>query len=310
MTVPDYQSLMLPLLKRAAAADKPVTIFELLPAVAKDLGLTDEQLMERLPSGRQGTFHNRLHWAKQYMTRAELLESTKHGQFQITAEGRKLAAKGPEIIDNSLLDRYPAFRAWRQRSRNGSHITDVGASPSTDQISAAETPEERIESARRELEAGLTADLLDRVRGMTPGDFEALIITLLLRMGYGEGREEMGRALGGAGDGGVDGVIHQDHLGLDRVYIQAKRYKQGNSVGPDAINSFIGALNIKRANKGLFVTASTFTKQARDHAERSTTHVVLIDGHQLATLMVRYAVGVVVRDTIEIKAIDEGFFSE
>jgi restriction system protein len=172
------------------------------------------------------------------------------------------------------------------------------------------TPEERIESARRELEASLKADLLDRVRQIEPGDFEALIIQLLVRMGYGQGREEMARALGGSGDGGVDGVVHQDPLGLDRVYIQAKRYKDGNTVGPEAINSFIGALNIKRANKGLFVTASAFTKQARDHAERSTTHVVLIDGDRLAELMVRHSVGVVIRDVIEIKAIDEGFFGE
>jgi restriction system protein len=145
---------------------------------------------------------------------------------------------------------------------------------------------------------------------MTPGDFEEPIIRLLVRMGYGQGRDEMAQALGGSGDGGVDGVVHQDPLGLDRVYIQAKRYQEGNTVGPGAINSFIGALNIKRATKGLFVTASAFTRQARDHAERSTTHVVLIDGERLADLMVRHSVGVVVRDTIEIKSIDEGFFGE
>ena len=301
---------MLPLLKRVVAANKPVGILELMPQIAGDLALTDEQLAERLPSGRQGTFHNRLHWAKQYMTRAGIFESTKRGRFQATDAGHALLAEGLLFINNDLLDRYPAFLAWRQGVPNEA---DAAAANSTSLLiapTAAATPEERIEAARRELEASLKADLLDRVRQMTPGDFEALIITLLLGMGYGQGREEMSQALGGAGDGGVDGVVHQDPLGLDRVYIQAKRYKEGNSVGPDAINSFIGALNIKRANKGLFVTASSFTKQAKDHAERSTTHVVLIDGDQLAGLMVRYAVGVVVRDTIEIKAIDEGFFGE
>jgi restriction system protein len=145
---------------------------------------------------------------------------------------------------------------------------------------------------------------------MPPSEFEELVITLLVKMGYGQGREEMAQAIGGSGDGGVDGVIHQDRLGLDRVYIQAKRYRDGNTVGPDAINSFIGALNIKRAAKGLFVTSSNFTKQAREHAERSTTHVVLVDGDRLAELMVRHGVGVIVRHTIEIKAIDEGFFAE
>lgn len=143
---------------------------------------------------------------------------------------------------------------------------------------------------------------------MDPGDFEGLIIQLLVRMGYGQGREEMAQALGGSGDGGIDGVVHQDPLGLDRVYIQAKRYREGNTVGPEAINSFIGALNIKRAAKGLFVTASSFTKQAKEHAAKSTTHVILIDGARLTQLMVRYSVGVIVRDTVEIKALDEGFF--
>jgi len=307
MAVPDYQSLMLPLLRQAVDAGRPVGVAELQPLIAADLKLTDAQLSERLPSGRQGTFHNRLHWAKQYLTRAGLLEPTKRGQFQPTAEGRALLAEMPTVINNAVLDRYGSFVAWRQKAPN----TDEGAVPvdsvARSPVMATTTPEERIEAARRELDASLKADLLDRVREMMPGDFEALIILLLVRMGYGQGREEMAHALGGSGDGGV---VHQDPLGLDRVYIQAKRYKEGNTVGPDAINSFIGALNIKRANKGLFVTASAFTKQARDHAERSTTHVVLVDGDRLAELMVRHSVGVVVRDTVEIKSIDEGFFGE
>jgi restriction system protein len=313
MAVPDYQTLMRPLLERVVAAGKPVGIMEVSPLIASDLALTEEQLAERLPSGRQGTFHNRLHWAKQYMTRAGLFEPTKRGEFQATAEGKALLAKGSAAINNDVLNRYPAFVAWRSRSPGqgdtAAEETDKGlASPA--QAVAATTPEERIESARAELEASLRAEVLDRVRDMTPGDFEALIIFLLVRMGYGQGREEMAQALGGSGDGGVDGVVHQDPLGLDRVYIQAKRYKEGNAVGPDAINSFIGALNIKRANKGLFVTASSFTKQAMEHARNSTTHVVLIDGERLAELMVRHSVGVVVRDVVEIKAIDEGFFGE
>jgi len=314
MAVPDYQTLMLPLLKRVVVADKPVGIMEIAPLIAGDLGLTEAQLAERLPSGRQATFHNRLHWAKQYMTRAGLFESTKRGQFQTTPEGRALLAKGLPMINNDVLNQYPPFVAWRLGSPGQDDAADglagevVTASPLIASVSA--TPEERVEAARRELEASLKAEVLDRVREMTPGDFEALIILLLVRMGYGQGREEMAQALGGSGDGGVDGVVHQDPLGLDRVYIQAKRYKEGNTVGPDAINSFIGALNIKRASKGLFVTASSFSKQAREHARHSTTHVVLIDGERLAELMVRHSVGVLVRDVVEIKGIDEGFFGE
>jgi len=308
--IPDYQALMLPLLRSAAGAKEPVSIMELLPILASELGLTEAQLAERLPSGRQAVFHNRLHWAKQYLTRAGLLESTKRGRFRVTPNGSALIAEGLPRLSNEVLARYPSFVAWRMRAPDGDDASFESAAPVLAVPHLQATPEERIEAARRELEASLRADLLDRIRQMTPGDFEELIIALLLKMGYGQGRQEMAQALGGSGDGGVDGVVHQDPLGLDRVYIQAKRYKEGNSVGPDAINSFIGALNIKRANKGLFVTASGFTRQAREHAERSTTHVVLIDGERLAALMVSYNVGVLVREIVEIKAVDEGYFED
>ncbi|HEY1878335.1 MAG TPA: restriction endonuclease [Caulobacteraceae bacterium] len=296
---------MLPLLRQAAQAGKPVGIIEVLPTLAKEFRLSDAELAERLPSGRQGVFHNRLHWAKFYMQRAGLLEATKRGQFQITAEGRALLNSAPATINNTVLERYPAFVAFKQRVR-------ADAPPGVEEAGVdadVATPEDRIAGARRELDAKLKAEILDRVRQMDPGDFEELIITLLLKMNYGQGQEAMARALGGTGDGGVDGVVNQDPLGLDRVYIQAKRYKE-TPVGPAEINSFIGALNIKRANKGLFVTASTFSKQARDHATGSTMHVVLVDGDGLADLMVRHGVGVIVRSTVEIKAIDEGFFAD
>ncbi len=275
--------------------------------IANDLGLTEEDRAQRLPSGRQGLLHNRLHWAKQYLTRAGLLSTTKRGRFEATDRARALLAENPTTINNRVLARYPEFLSW-QRSRDIGETQTAADSLAPVPEPHKATPEERIEAARRELDAGLKADLLDRVRAMSPGDFEELIITLLTRMDYGQGSKEMARALGGSGDGGVDGVIYQDRLGLDRVYIQAKRYRDGNTVGPDAINSFIGALNIKRANKGLFVTASSFTKQACEHAERSTTHVVLVDGDRLSELMIRHGVGVIVRDTVEIKTIDEGFF--
>jgi restriction system protein len=310
MSVPDYQSLMLPLLRQAAAADEPVSIMGVLPKVAADLRLTEQDLAERLPSGRQGVLHNRLHWAKQYMTRAGLLETTRRGHFQVTSAGHALLKEGLPQVNNRVLARYPEFTAWLRSRDIGGELGEVELAPPPQPDRHVATPEERIDVARRDLTASLKADLLDRVRAMPPSEFEGLIIDLLVRMGYGQGSEEMAQALGGSGDGGVDGVVHQDPLGLDRVYIQAKRYRDGNTVGPDAINSFIGALNIKRANKGLFVTASTFTKQAREHAERSTTHVVLVDGDRLAELMVRHGVGVVVRQTIEIKAIDEGFFGD
>lgn len=307
MSVPDYQAIMLPLLRCAAAAGLPVSMIKLLPDLAKQFNLTPAEIAERMPSGNAGVFYNRAAWAKTYLTRAGLLASTQRGLFEITAEGQRLLKQNPKVVDNALLARYPAFVAWKSRSPETAIFTEPTAKITVETVLA--TPEERIEAARKELEINLQADVLDRVRQMDPAAFEELIIQLLVRMGYGQGREEMARALGGPGDGGVDGVVNQDQLGLDRVYIQAKRYKSGNTVGPSDINNFIGALNIKKANKGLFVTASTFTKQAKEHALSSSLHVVLIDGDRLAELLVRHNVGVSVRQTVEIKVIDETFFA-
>jgi restriction system protein len=307
MAVPDYQSIMLPLLQRTAHVGKPTGMIEILPTLAADLHLSDDDLSERLPSGRQGVFHNRMHWAKHYLTRAGLLESTKRGLFQITEAGRALLATNPVRVDNDLLMQFPAFAAWRAGAPIGDGEKAEPAETRDKEVSKA-TPEERIELARRELDANLRAELLDRVRKMPPGDFEELVIELLVKMNYGQGREDMAQALGGSGGGGVDGVINQDPLGLDRVYIQAKRYKEGNIVGPSAIRDFIGALNIKRVKEGLFVTASNFTADARESAKGATLHVVLIDGDRMAELMLRHNVGVVVRHSVEIKAVDEGFF--
>jgi restriction system protein len=309
MPVPDYQSIMLPLLQELGATDHPIGVKQLLPSLASRMGLTAEEIAERLPSGRQGLFHNRASWANLFMRRAGLVDAPRRGQMIISQRGRELLAAPPAHLNNEFLRRYPEFVRWQDQvqGREGVAGAEAPASPTAKEEAA--TPQERIARARQELEAGLRSDLLDRVREIEPEDFEALIVELLIKMGYGQGRAELGRVLGRTGDGGVDGVVNQDPLGLDRVYIQAKRYK---SVGvpPDEINSFIGALNIKRANKGVFVTASHFTKQSLEHARSSTTHVVLIDGERLAALMIQYGVGVVVRETLEIKEIDEGFFED
>jgi restriction system protein len=227
---------MLPLLRLAAQAGRPTGIKDLQPALAQHFGLTDAELAERLPSGKQGVFHNRLHWAKFYMQRAGLLEATQRGLFQVTAEARALLSSSPTVINNIVLSRYPAFAGFMKHVKEEAPEAVSGPTLAPD----AATPEDRINAAQRELSAQLKAELLDRVREMDPSDFEELIITLLLRMGYGQGREEMATALGGSGDGGVDGVVNQDPLGLDRVYIQAKRYKD-TPVSPAEINSFIGA---------------------------------------------------------------------
>lgn len=305
MAVPDYQSLMLPLLKRVAASPQPVSIVDLVQPLGKDLGLSDEDIAERLPSGRFGRFYNRMHWAKLYMQRAGLIDAPQRGRFQVTARGRGVLAENPSRIDNTTLSRFPEFSAWRAAST----ATEPGTSEHDAQNATPnETPEERIFSALRELEAGLRSELLDHVRRMSAGDFEGLIVRLLTAMGYGKGQKELAKALGGTGDGGMDGVIDQDPLGLDQVYVQAKRWKEGNSVGSKEIRDFIGALNIHRANKGVFVTASSFSAEAEKAARGATVHVVLIDGNGLAELMIQHEVGALARDVIKIKELDEGFF--
>lgn len=299
---------MLPLLRIAEQAIEPMSALDATTREGEEMGLNEEQMAEKLPSGHQRVIHNRVHWAKHDLTRAGLLESPNRGRFQLTDAGRKLLASKPAVFDTRLLMSIPAFKAWKEGDPANEIVAESTSVP--DAIVTDLTPEDRIYRARQEIEANLKADLLHRVSEMDPSDFEQLIIDLLVQMGYGQGRNEMAKALGGSGDGGVDGVVHQDPLGLDRIYIQAKRYKDGNSVGPDAVNSFIGALNVKKANKGLIVTTSGFTKQAKEHVAASSVHVVAVDGATLADLMVRYKVGVRVREMVEILTVDEAFFAE
>lgn len=309
MTIPTYEDLMLPLLREYAAADTPRSLKQLVPVVANKLGLTEEDLAERLPSGRQGLFYNRLAWAKTYMGKAGLIRSPARGLAEITERGRAALRSNPERIDGTTLAQFAEFTEWRDNSNSTETGQPVAvAQPLLSDEAAHRTPEERIEAARADMEKGLRAELLERVRAMTPADFEELIVQLLLKMGYGSGAEEMAQALGGSGDQGIDGVIHQDPLGLDRVYIQAKRYGDGNTVGSGAIRDFNGALDLKRAPKGLFVTASSFSRDARIQAESATRQIVLIDGEELAALMIRHGVGTRVVGTVYIQEVDEGFF--
>lgn len=320
MAIPDYQTLMLPLLRRLGEASGPLTIRSLADSVADEFQLTEDERTQRIPSGQDNLLVNRLQWARTYMVKAGLIAAPKRGLVQITDRGRVLLAENLDRVDNDVLSRFPEYLDWLATSKE-LVIKKRAQAPSTDSLlnelglsanllDPHETPMERIGNAVVELEEALKSELLSRVREMTPSDFEGLIVTLLLAMGYGQGSEEMAEALGGTGDGGIDGIIHQDPLGLDRVYIQAKRYKEGNNVSSPDIRNFIGALNIHRAIKGVFVTASAFTPDARQSALGSTVQVVLIDGRRLAELMLRYKVGVLVRGEIELKELDERFFTD
>jgi restriction system protein len=305
MAVPDYQSLMLPVLVMSAAGETRVG--DAVERLAEQLHLTPDERTQLLPSGKQTLFGNRAHWAKTYLTKAGLLESTRRGHFRITERGRQVVAAHPARIDNEYLNQFPEFRQFKERSAEGTAQEGVDpAAPAL--VSHSETPDEIMRVAHRQVETSLGQDLLDRVRAAPPAFFERLIVNLLLSMGYGGSAADAGRALGRSGDDGVDGVIDQDALGLDRVYIQAKRYAEGNSIGAGAIRDFFGSLDRHKATKGLFVTTSTFSSSARETAEFLSKRIVLIDGEHLAKLMIRYNVGCRIEEVLHIKKVDEDFF--
>ncbi len=309
MAIPTYEDLMLPLLKRVAAEHTESNVPALLPLLAQDFGLTPDEVEERLPSGRQTVLANRCHWAQTYMRRAGLLESVRRGFFRMTERGRQLLAEKPERIDGDLLRRYPEFAVWVQASRqrtSGDEQATVAQAAMPPAIEA--TPDEQIDTAAQVLTAELEAQLLERVRLVEPSAFEQIVVDLLIAMGFGGGDPEMGKRLGRTSDGGIDGVIQEDALGLDAVYVQAKRYADGNNVGAPDLRGFVGSLVGNRANKGVFVTASKYTAEAREYARNVQHRIVLIDGAELTRLMVRHSVGVRVERTVTIKKLDEDYF--
>lgn len=307
MSVPDYQSLMLPVLMLASTGE--IRVGGAVDRLAEELHLSLDERAQLLPSGKQTLFGNRVHWAKTYLTKAGLLESTRRGHFRITERGQRVIAAHPPRIDNEFLNQFEEFRQFARRSveENGQSVLPAKPAAPTF-VSRTETPDEIMRAAHKQVETSLGQELLDRVRAAPPAFFERLIVNLLLTMGYGGTAADAGRALGRSGDDGVDGVIDQDALGLDRVYIQAKRYTAGNSISSGAIRDFFGSLDRHKAAKGLFVTTSTFSSSARETAEFLSKRIVLIDGEQLTKLMIRYNVGCRTEEVLHIKKVDEDFF--
>lgn len=305
MSVPNYQSLMIHVL--SASADGEVRIGEVVERLADKLNLSPDDRAELLQSGKQTIFANRVHWAKSYLSKAGLIELTRRGHFRISERGRQVLKSHPHQIDNSFLNQFSEFRQFKDKASQG---TDQIESETVEAIfgESNETPDEVMRTAHKQIEAALAQDLLDRILTSPPAFFERLIVSLLLKMGYGGSATDAGRALGRSGDGGVDGVVDQDALGLDRVYIQAKRYAEGNNIGPGAIRDFFGSLDRHKASKGLFVTTSGFSSSARETADFLSKRIVLIGGQQLAKLMIRYDVGCRVEDVLHIKKLDEDFF--
>jgi restriction system protein len=296
---------MLPVL-RIADADE-VRISDVVEKLADEFALSSEDRSHLLPSGKQTTFANRVHWAKSYLGKAGLVELTKRAHFRITEQGRQVLAASPERIDIKYLNRFPSFLQFRE-TEGGSENSDTTPSPTADMLTNL-TPDEVMRNAHRQLEVALADELIQHIQSNTPAFFESLVVRLLVGMGYGGSVDDISKALvGGTGDGGVDGVIDQDPLGLDRIYVQAKRYADGNTVGAGAIRDFFGSLDRFKATKGLFVTASTFSSSARETAGQLSKRIVLIDGDQFTRLMIRHGIGCRIEETLYVKKVDEEFF--
>lgn len=301
--IPDYQTLMLPVLR--LVKDSSLHTREAVNILADEMDLSDAERETLLPSGRQRTFDNRVNWAKTYLKHAGLVRYPERGHYVATEQGRQVLDSNPTRIDTKFLKQFDAFLEFQARRSSSS---DDSNSAETVKEDSEATPDEELRAAHKSINDALAADLLDRVREATPAFFEQLIIDLLLAMGYGGTSEDAGRALGQSGDNGVDGVIDQDPLGVDQIYVQAKRYAEGNNIGSGDIRDFFGALNLKKAQKGLFFTTSAFSAAAAQTARDLGMRIVLIGGKQLAKLMIRYNIGCREEEVLFLKKIDEEFF--
>jgi restriction system protein len=304
MAIPDYETIMLPLL-RLASDESEHRFRDAIEQLASEFGITDAERVELLPSGTAPLFDNRVGWARTYLKQAGLLRSPKRGTFQITEAGRALLAEKPQQINVSLLNRYEAFREFVTRRHVKSESETELKAPQQETVSE-QTPEDALAAAYRKLRENIEGELLDQVKAASPAFFERLVIDLLVAMGYGGSRQDAGRAIGRSGDGGIDGIIKEDKLGLDVIYIQAKRWE--GSVGRPEIQKFAGALQGQRANKGVFITTSVFSRDAEEYANVISSKLILIDGERLASLMVDHNVGVAPIGVYELKRVDTDYF--
>lgn len=302
MAVPDFQTLMRPLLL-VLVDGKQRTSKSIREGLAEHFSLTTEDLEEEIPSGRAKTFANRVGWATTYLYRTKLIDRPKRSVYQITDRGREVLERHPERVDLKVLGQFEEFKEFRQSSKTPSELD----TQPEDSATGGQTPEEQMDSANRELRSALAAELLDRVMDQTPDFFEQLVLDVLHAMGYGGTRDDAADRLGKSGDEGVDGVIREDKLGLDQIYVQAKRWQ--NVVGRPDIQKFVGALHGQKATKGVFITTSTFSKEATAYAEDVTPRVILLDGKRLAQLMIEHGVGVTVARAYEIKRLDLDYFA-
>jgi restriction system protein len=302
MSIPDFQSIMLPLL-RLAGDGKEHSIQEFLEKLSETFSLTEQELSELLPSGKQTTFYNRVGWARTYLAKAGLIEMSRRSYYRITERGKGVLKNNPSRIDMKYLEQFPEYIQFREREGGRRKIHET-----TEPIEiTGKTPEEILEDAYQEIRDNLAQELLTLVKSSSPAFFERLVIELLVKMGYGGSRREAARAVGQTGDEGIDGIIDEDRLGLDAIYIQAKKWD--TVVGRPEIQKFIGALMGKRARKGIFITTSGFTADAVNYVSNIDFKVVLIDGKRVAEFMIDYDVGVTGVTSYQLKRIDSDYFS-
>jgi restriction system protein len=308
MPIPDYQSIMLPLLQHVSRGEE-AWVQTCINAMGEHFQLTEEEREWNRKSG-ETVLSNRVHWAKTYLTQAGLLESTRRGHFRITELGKQTLAKNPLRIDNKFLRQFPNFVSFMGRgsANNGRFSQTQIEEPEHNET---QTPEEQIEAAHSAIDDALRANSLLQIHKASPTFFESLILDLLTAMGYGGGRQDAAQRIGKTGDGGIDGIIKEDVLGLDTIYLQAKRYQPDTAIGESEIRGFSGSLVGKGATKGVFVATCRFSSAARQFAENNRHQkMVLIDGNDLTRLMIEHHVGVKTEREIKIKKIDADYFDE
>ena len=301
MAIPDYQTLMLPLLKFLGGKQEH-SLRESIEKLAEEFAITEEERKELLPSGQQPIFDNRVGWSRTYMKKAGLVETTRRGYFQITERGSQVLQKNPPEINDVFLQQFPEFVEFKDfRKEKSSKL------PGREDVNQ-QTPKELMEDGYQRIRQNLAQELLNQVKRSSPKFFEKLVVELLVKMGYGGSFKDAGEAIGKSGDEGIDGIIKEDRLGLDIIYLQAKRWD--GSVGRDEIQKFVGALEGKRAKKGVFITTSAFTANAITYVQQINTKVILIDGESLAQYMIDFDVGVSKESLYEIKKIDTDYFED
>jgi len=300
MAIPDFQSIMLPFLETIKDG-REYKMLEVRELLADHFNLTDEDKKELLPSGRQPTFSNRTAWAKVHLSKANLVENIRRGVFKITDQGLKVLRENPGRIDIKYLNQFPSFLDFRK----GKVKAESKCAEETEK-----TPIEQIEESHQDFRDALADEILEQLLSCSSTFFEKVVVELLVNMGYGGTKKDAGKAIGKAGDEGIDGVIKQDRLGLDIIYIQAKRWDRGHVVSRPEIQKFAGALQGKRSRKGVFITTSHFSRHALDYAGNIDSKIILVDGEQLAQLMIDFNLGVTLENTFDIKKIDSDYFFE